>query len=59
MSISTASTDPLELDELGLDIVLGDGVLIVEWPERAGAGAWPRGAPACRFDIRRRRRARA
>ena len=29
-----------ELDELGLDS-LGDSVLIVEWPERAGAGAWP------------------
>jgi len=32
--------DPAELAELGLDS-LGDGVLIVEWPERAGAGAWP------------------
>jgi tRNA threonylcarbamoyladenosine biosynthesis protein TsaE len=20
---------------------LGDGVLVVEWPERAGPGAWP------------------
>ena len=29
-----------ELAELGLDS-LGDGVLIVEWPERAGPGAWP------------------
>jgi len=29
-----------ELAELGLDS-LGDGVLVVEWPERAGAGAWP------------------
>jgi tRNA threonylcarbamoyladenosine biosynthesis protein TsaE len=29
-----------ELAELGLDS-LGNGVLVVEWPERAGAGAWP------------------
>ena len=29
-----------ELAELGLDS-LADSVLIVEWPERAGAGAWP------------------
>jgi tRNA threonylcarbamoyladenosine biosynthesis protein TsaE len=28
-----------ELAELGLDS-LGDGVLVVEWPERAGPGAW-------------------
>lgn len=32
--------DSSELAELGLDS-LGDGVLVVEWPERAGAGAWP------------------
>ena len=32
--------DASELDELGLDS-LGDSVLLVEWPERAGAGAWP------------------
>jgi tRNA threonylcarbamoyladenosine biosynthesis protein TsaE len=29
-----------ELDELGLDVG-GDAVLLVEWPERAGEGAWP------------------
>jgi tRNA threonylcarbamoyladenosine biosynthesis protein TsaE len=29
-----------ELAELGLDS-LGDGVLVVEWPERAGPQAWP------------------
>jgi len=29
-----------ELAELGLDS-LGDSALIVEWPERAGADAWP------------------
>jgi tRNA threonylcarbamoyladenosine biosynthesis protein TsaE len=29
-----------EIEELGLDAA-ADGVLIVEWPERAGAGAWP------------------
>ncbi len=32
--------DVAELAELGLDS-LGDGVLVVEWPERAGSGAWP------------------
>ena len=33
--------NPSELDELGLDDIRGDGVLIVEWPERAGTQAWP------------------
>jgi tRNA threonylcarbamoyladenosine biosynthesis protein TsaE len=32
--------DPAELAELGLD-GLGDAVLLIEWPERAGEGAWP------------------
>jgi tRNA threonylcarbamoyladenosine biosynthesis protein TsaE len=32
--------DAGELDELGLDSV-ADAALLVEWPERAGAGAWP------------------
>ena len=32
--------DVAELTELGLDS-LGDGVLVVEWPERAGPGGWP------------------
>lgn len=32
--------DPSELPELGLDAA-ADAVLLVEWPERAGAGAWP------------------
>ncbi|MCL6682449.1 tRNA (adenosine(37)-N6)-threonylcarbamoyltransferase complex ATPase subunit type 1 TsaE [Sphingomonas alba] len=32
--------NPAELAELGLDS-LGDGILIVEWPERVGEGAWP------------------
>ncbi len=32
--------DPSELPELGLDEILGEGALIVEWPERA-PGAWP------------------
>jgi len=31
---------PAELVELGLDEILRDGALIVEWPERA-PGAWP------------------
>lgn len=38
--------DPAEIDELGLDTVLGDGALIVEWPDRAGSGAWPPSALA-------------
>jgi tRNA threonylcarbamoyladenosine biosynthesis protein TsaE len=29
-----------ELDELGLDAA-ADGVLMVEWPEKAGPSAWP------------------
>jgi tRNA threonylcarbamoyladenosine biosynthesis protein TsaE len=32
--------DPSELDELGLDAA-ADGVLLVEWPDKAGEGAWP------------------
>jgi tRNA threonylcarbamoyladenosine biosynthesis protein TsaE len=31
---------PSELQELGLDAA-ADAVLLVEWPERAGPGAWP------------------
>lgn len=30
-----------ELEELGLDDILVDGVLIVEWPEKAGGDRWP------------------
>ncbi|MCY7398370.1 MAG: tRNA (adenosine(37)-N6)-threonylcarbamoyltransferase complex ATPase subunit type 1 TsaE [Sphingomonas bacterium] len=37
---------PSELAELGLDTVLDDGVLVVEWPDHAGEGAWPPGALA-------------
>ena len=33
--------DAAELDELGLETILSDGALVVEWPEHAGAGAWP------------------
>jgi tRNA threonylcarbamoyladenosine biosynthesis protein TsaE len=33
--------DAAELCELGLHEVLTDGALLVEWPERAGAAAWP------------------
>lgn len=29
-----------DLDELGLDEIRAHGVLLVEWPERAGLGAW-------------------
>ena len=32
--------EPDELEELGLDS-LADAALLVEWPERAGEGAWP------------------
>jgi tRNA threonylcarbamoyladenosine biosynthesis protein TsaE len=32
--------DPSEIGELGLDAA-ADAVLMVEWPERAGAKAWP------------------
>lgn len=32
---------PGELEELGLDEALADGALLIEWPERAGDGAWP------------------
>jgi len=32
--------DRSELDELGLEAA-EEGVLIVEWPERAGAASWP------------------
>lgn len=34
--------DPSELAELGLDS-LADSALLVEWPERAGEGAWADG----------------
>jgi tRNA threonylcarbamoyladenosine biosynthesis protein TsaE len=30
-----------DLDELGLEDIRREGVLIVEWPEHAGSGAWP------------------
>ena len=32
--------DPRELQELGLDS-LGDALMLVEWPERAGVDEWP------------------
>ena len=32
---------PSDVAELGLDDVVRDCVLLVEWPERAGAAAWP------------------
>ena len=32
--------DPAELEELGLDQA-DEGILLVEWPERAGDGMWP------------------
>ena len=33
--------DPRDLAELGLDDLGDEGVLLIEWPERAGNGAWP------------------
>ena len=33
--------EPSELQELGLDSALHDGVLLIEWPERGDPGAWP------------------
>ncbi len=30
-----------DIEELGLTDIREDGVLIVEWPEHAGPGAWP------------------
>jgi tRNA threonylcarbamoyladenosine biosynthesis protein TsaE len=38
-----------EIEELGLDSA-ADAVLLVEWPERAGEGAWP-GALALSLDF--------
>ena len=32
--------DPDEVEELGLDEILADGALVIEWPERAGE-RWP------------------
>ena len=32
---------PAELDELGLDEARSESLLLIEWPERAGADAWP------------------
>jgi tRNA threonylcarbamoyladenosine biosynthesis protein TsaE len=32
--------DPEQLDELGLDDALSDGILLIEWPERAGDKRW-------------------
>ena len=33
--------DPNDVEELGLEDDRGDGLLLVEWPERAGPAAWP------------------
>ena len=41
--------DQSEIEELGLDAA-ADAVLLVEWPERAGEGAWP-GALRLRLDF--------
>ncbi|WP_431470683.1 tRNA (adenosine(37)-N6)-threonylcarbamoyltransferase complex ATPase subunit type 1 TsaE [Sphingosinithalassobacter sp. LHW66-3] len=33
--------DPSEAAELGLDEARADSLLLIEWPERLGANAWP------------------
>jgi tRNA threonylcarbamoyladenosine biosynthesis protein TsaE len=33
--------NPEEAEELGLDEMLEDGALLIEWPERLGDGLWP------------------
>jgi tRNA threonylcarbamoyladenosine biosynthesis protein TsaE len=33
--------DPEDAEELGLDEMLEDGALLVEWPERLGDALWP------------------
>ncbi len=33
--------NPSDLTELGLDDAAADGLLLVEWPERAGSRGWP------------------
>ena len=43
---------PSELEELGLQSILVDGVLIVEWPANAGPGAWPPTALALSLVVR-------
>jgi tRNA threonylcarbamoyladenosine biosynthesis protein TsaE len=43
--------NPSDLDELGLDDVGDDAVLVVEWPEHAGPGAWPQ-ALALSLEVR-------
>lgn len=42
---------PSEIEEVGLDAA-ADAVLLVEWPERAGEGAWP-GALGLSLDFTR------
>jgi tRNA threonylcarbamoyladenosine biosynthesis protein TsaE len=41
--------DASEIEELGLESA-ADALLLVEWPERAGVGAWPQ-ALRLRFDF--------
>lgn len=47
VSLSVAHVDlyrlsgPDEAEELGLDDALGDGALLIEWPERLGDTLWP------------------
>ncbi|MET0371280.1 MAG: tRNA (adenosine(37)-N6)-threonylcarbamoyltransferase complex ATPase subunit type 1 TsaE [Sphingobium sp.] len=41
--------EPSELRELGLDDYLGEGLLLIEWPDRLGDALWPH---ALRLSIR-------
>jgi len=33
--------DPDDIEELGLDDLLQDSLLLIEWPERLGSNGWP------------------
>jgi tRNA threonylcarbamoyladenosine biosynthesis protein TsaE len=43
--------DPEQVVELALDEVSADGVLVVEWPERAGSGVLPRENLRIEFEV--------
>ncbi len=42
---------PQEVEELALDEISADGVLVVEWPERAGDGVLPQDHLRIEFDV--------
>ena len=43
---------PEQVQELALDEISADGVLVVEWPERAGEGVLPEEHVRVEFDVR-------